>query len=62
MRTIDEIKADTQDRTKPTSAQIDYARYLLQELGYDEQEYDIEGMTRLSLANLIEELRHELEG
>jgi hypothetical protein len=52
-----------EDRTrKPTSAQIDYARYLLNELGYDEQEYDIEGMTRLALANLIDDLRKELNG
>ena len=51
-----------EDRKKPTSAQIDYARYLLRELGYDEQEYDIESMTRLQLANFIDELRKELEG
>lgn len=52
----------TEDRTKPTSAQIDYARHLLNELGYDPDWYDVESMTRLKLANLIDELRHELEG
>lgn len=51
-----------EDRTKPTSAQIDYARHLISELGYDMDWYDIEGMTRLQLANLIDDLRKELEG
>ncbi len=51
-----------EDRTRPTAAQIDYAKYLLNELGHDLDWYDIESMTRLQLANLIDELRHELEG
>ncbi len=51
-----------EDRTKPTSAQIDYVMWLLDNLGYDPQEYDIDRMTRLQLANLIDDLRKELEG
>lgn len=51
-----------EDRTKPTSAQIDYAHKLMSELGYDPDWYDVESMTRLQLANLIDELKHELEG
>ncbi len=49
-----------EDRTKPTTAQIEYARHLLNELGYDPDWYDVEAMSRLKLANLIDDLRHEL--
>ncbi len=51
-----------EDRTKPTSAQLDYLRYLINELGHDPDWYDTSKMTRLQVANLIDELRAELEG
>ncbi len=51
-----------EDRRKPTTVQLEYARHLMDELGYDPQEYDIENMTRLKLADLIDDLRNELEG
>ena len=44
---------------RPTSAQLDYARFLMAELGYDEDDYDIENMTRSRLANFIDDLRYE---
>ena len=50
------------DRTKPTAAQLDFARELMEELGYDEEEYDIEGMTRSRLASFIDALRYERDG
>lgn len=49
----------TEDRTRPTAAQIDYARELISDLGYDQDWYDVQSMTRLKLANLIDDLRAE---
>ncbi|MBQ7516001.1 MAG: hypothetical protein IJS96_06930 [Schwartzia sp.] len=51
-----------EDRRKPTTVQLEYARHLINELGYDPDWYDVESMTRLKLANLIDDLRKELEG
>lgn len=52
----------TDDRTKPTQAQIEYATDLINKLGYDPDWYDIEAMTRGQVARLIDELRAEWEG
>lgn len=49
------------ERKKPTAAQIDYVRDLINELKHDPDWYDITKMTRLQVANLIDDLRHELE-
>lgn len=46
----------------PTQAQIDYARDLIKKLGYDLDEYDLSGMTRAEIADLIRDLRTEWEG
>ena len=51
-----------QDRTKPTQAQIDYARDLILKLGYDLDWYELDKMSRSQLARLIDELRDEWEG
>jgi len=51
-----------QDRTKPTTAQIDYATDLILKLGYDLDWYDLEKMSRSQLARLIDELKNEWEG
>jgi len=48
------------NRTSPTRAQIDYVRDLINELKHDPDWYDITKMTRLQVANLIDDLRHEL--
>lgn len=45
-----------------STAQINYARALLKELGYDEDEYDLERMSRSRISALIGELKDELEG
>lgn len=46
----------------PTQEQIDYARHLCRELGYDPDDYDLERMTSGAICNLIGELKAELEG
>ena len=47
---------------KATRAQIDYAKHLCRELGYDHDDYDLEHMTSGEASNLICELKAELEG
>ena len=47
---------------KATSAQINYAKHLCRELGYDPDDYDLEHMTGGAVSNLICELKAELEG
>lgn len=55
-----------QDRSKPTAAQIDYARKLLQEAGYDRYDIldlygkDFDMLTRGEMARLIDDMRGEL--
>lgn len=55
-----------QDRSKPTAAQIDYARKLLQEAGYDRMDVmdmygkDFDALTRGEMARLIDDMRSEL--
>lgn len=55
-----------QDRSKPTAAQIDYARKLLQEAGYDRYDIldlygkDFDALTRSEMARLIDDMRSEL--
>ena len=51
-----------EDKTKPTQKQLDYATYLINELGYDMDWYALEAMSRTQLGKLIDELRKELEG
>lgn len=47
---------------RPTKKQIDYAADLLDKLGYDKEEYDIENMSRAELSEQISELKDEWEG
>ena len=47
---------------RATQAQIDYATFLLNELGYDLDAYDFDDMTKEQVNKLIGELKAELEG
>ena len=55
-----------QDRRQPTQAQLDYARKLLQEAGYDRFDVldmygrDFDALTRSEMARLIDDMRKEL--
>jgi len=44
---------------EPTKAQIDYAKDLMEKLGYDEEDYDFDRMTRAEVSELIDELKEE---
>ncbi|MBR1760914.1 MAG: hypothetical protein IJ741_07020 [Schwartzia sp.] len=48
----------------PTKAQLDYAKDLMEKLGYDEQDLEInlDRMDRMEMAQLIGELKREYEG
>jgi len=45
-----------------TQAQIQYATDLLDKLGYDVEEYDLNSMTKDEISELIRELKDEWEG
>jgi len=49
------------ERRKPTPAQIDFARELIQETRTDPEWCDLERMTRHQVQDLIDSLRYELE-
>ncbi len=49
------------ERRKPTPAQIDYARELIQETRTDPEWCDLERMNRHQVQDLIDSLRYELE-
>ena len=55
-----------QDRTKPTAAQIDYAKSLMRDAGYDGDDVldlygkDFDMLTRGEMARLIDDMRGEL--
>ena len=57
-----------EDKTKPTQKQLDYARNLMSQLGYDcDDIYGIYGkdfydLTRREVSQLIDDLKDELEG
>jgi len=44
---------------EPTKAQIDYAKDLMAKLGYDEDDYDLDHMSRAEVSSLIDELKEE---
>ncbi len=48
----------------PTKAQIDYAKDLMEKLGYDEQDLgiDLDRMDRVEMSKLIGNLKREYEG
>ena len=48
--------------SEATQSQIKYAKILIQQLGYDLENYDLENMTGWEISNLIGELKEELEG
>ena len=43
-----------------TQKQIDYAKKLIEELGYDLDDYELEKMTRGEMINLLGDLQQEL--
>ena len=45
-----------------TVGQIEYATNLLKQLGYDVEEYNLDGMEVWEISKLISELKDELEG
>lgn len=47
---------------QPTKGQLEYAKILLRELGYDVDDYPLLDMDRQELSELIDELREELYG
>jgi hypothetical protein len=47
---------------QPTSEQIQRLKALMEELGYDFEDYPIENMSREDVADLIDEMRDELYG
>ena len=49
---------------EPTKAQLDYAKDLMEKLGYDEQDLgiDLDRMDRAEMAKLIGNLKKEYEG
>ncbi len=53
-------------REQPTTAQIKFARSLMDKLGYDEEDITqgrgVDGMIRIEVARLIHELKDEWEG
>lgn len=49
------------EREKPTTAQLDYARVLIDTLQFDPEWYDLEAMSRGQLARLIEKLEDDVE-
>ena len=47
---------------QPTKGQLEYAKILLRELGYDIDDYPLLDMDRAEVSELIGELREELYG
>ena len=49
---------------EPTKAQLDYAKDLMEKLGYDEQDLgiDLDRMDRADMSKLIYDLKREYEG
>ena len=47
-------------KAKATQKQIDYAKKLIDELGYDLDDYDLEKMTLGEMSNLLGDLQQEL--
>ena len=45
-----------------TVRQIEYATNLLKQLGYDVEEYNLDGMEVWEISELISEFKDELEG
>nr|DAS04189.1 MAG TPA: Protein of unknown function (DUF3072) [Caudoviricetes sp.]DAT02734.1 MAG TPA: Protein of unknown function (DUF3072) [Caudoviricetes sp.] len=47
---------------QPTKGQLEYAKILLRELGYDLEDYPVEDMSKQQVSELIDELKDELYG
>lgn len=55
-------RKDAAKMEQPTSEQIQRLKALMEELGYDFEDYPIENMSREDVADLIDEMRDELYG
>ena len=47
---------------QPTKGQLEYAKILLRELGYDVDDYPLLDMDSAEVSELIDELKDELDG
>lgn len=47
---------------QPTKGQLEYAKILLRELGYDLDDYAVEDMSKQQVSELIDDLKNELCG
>ena len=47
---------------QPTKGQLEYAKILLRELGYDLEDYPVEDMSKQQVSELIDELKDEFYG
>jgi hypothetical protein len=47
---------------RPTDAMIRFAKILINQLGYDPDDYDFDNMTFAECSNLIDELKAERDG
>ena len=45
-----------------SDSQVKYAESLIQQLGYDVDDYDLQNMTSWEISELIDDLKEELEG
>lgn len=48
--------------TRPTDSMVRYAKSLVNQLGYDPDDYDFDQMTFAECSNLIDELKAERDG
>ena len=47
---------------QPTKGQLEYAKILLRELGYDVDDYPLSEMSKQEVSELIDDLKDELRG
>ena len=47
---------------QPIKGQLEYAKILLRELGYDEADYPLAKMSKQEISKLIDDLKDELYG
>lgn len=55
-----ETKSAMMEANKPALRQIKYANFLLQQLGYEVEDYDFEKMNKWEVEDLINGLKAEL--
>ncbi|MDF2499340.1 MAG: hypothetical protein K0Q77_54 [Anaerosporomusa subterranea] len=53
------VKSNHLIKDKPTSAMIEFAKDLIQQLGYDQESYKVNDMSYIECAKLLDELKEE---